>query len=219
MCQLSSYIWDTTDFINKLRRFLLAVLVTLDISLYTNIPHEEGITACEELLNCREIQVPPTADFCLKTWQRTHPFKTKKQIINKSMALPWNTNGAIIHQFVHGKAWMKVPADPGQNFLSLVKICSQNLCHLGLWWAILTILHWTPQSSPTHHQIYSFAVNLRSYLPRYEGLPEGWHDRYWPAIKPTDTHQYLRMESCHYELLLGWICLEEDHLYKWTQEF
>ena len=33
-------------------------------SLYTNIPHEEGITACEEYLNRRELQEPPTADLC-----------------------------------------------------------------------------------------------------------------------------------------------------------
>ena len=67
--QLPSYIWDTTDFINKLRRLPRlpsgCLLVTLDVSpLYTNIPHEEGITACEEFLNRREIQEPPTADLC-----------------------------------------------------------------------------------------------------------------------------------------------------------
>ena len=57
--QLPSYIWDTTDFINKLQRLprLLpgCLLLTLDVSsLGTNIPHEEGITACEEFLNHRE---------------------------------------------------------------------------------------------------------------------------------------------------------------------
>ena len=50
---------DTMDFINKLWRLLRlppgCLLVTLNVSLlYTNIPHEEGITACEEFLNHRE---------------------------------------------------------------------------------------------------------------------------------------------------------------------
>ena len=52
---LPSYVWGTTDFINRLRRLLLlppgTLPVTLDVSsLYTNIPHEEGITACEEFV-------------------------------------------------------------------------------------------------------------------------------------------------------------------------
>ena len=69
MRQLPSYIWDTTDFINKLRGLPRlppgCLLVSLDVSsLYTNIPHEEGITACEECLNRRELQEPPTADLC-----------------------------------------------------------------------------------------------------------------------------------------------------------
>ena len=64
-----SYIQDTTDFLNKLCQLppLLAgsLLVTLDVSsLYTNIPHKEGITACEEALNRRDNQEPLTTDLC-----------------------------------------------------------------------------------------------------------------------------------------------------------
>ena len=67
--QLPSYIQDTTDFINKLQRLPRlppsCLLLTLDVSsLYTNSLHEEGITACEEFLNCREKQEPPTVDLC-----------------------------------------------------------------------------------------------------------------------------------------------------------
>ena len=67
--QLPSYIQDTTDFIHKLRRLPRlppgSLLVTLDVSsLYTNIPHEVGITAGEEYFNRRELQEPPTADLC-----------------------------------------------------------------------------------------------------------------------------------------------------------
>ena len=50
--ELPSFVKDTKDFLNK--RFTLfnlpanILLVTLDVSsLYTNIPHNEGINACE----------------------------------------------------------------------------------------------------------------------------------------------------------------------------
>ena len=39
------------------------LLVTLDVvSLYTNIPHQEGLDACREILNQREVLNPPTED-------------------------------------------------------------------------------------------------------------------------------------------------------------
>ena len=68
-CVAQSYTWDTTDFLNKLWELPPlppnSLLVTLDVSsLYSNIPHHEGITACEEALNLRELLMPPTANFC-----------------------------------------------------------------------------------------------------------------------------------------------------------
>ena len=65
--QLPSYLKDTIDFLRKLSNMPElppgTLLVTLDvISLYTNIPHEDRITVCEELLQTRTLQEPPTAD-------------------------------------------------------------------------------------------------------------------------------------------------------------
>ena len=56
--KMPSYIKDTTDFLLKLRSVGNvppgSLLVTLDVrSLYTNIPHDEGVEACRELLNTR----------------------------------------------------------------------------------------------------------------------------------------------------------------------
>ena len=67
--RISSYIRDTTDFLNKLHNLPHlppgSLLVTLDVSsLYTNIPHDEGVAACEEALNSRELLIPRTADLC-----------------------------------------------------------------------------------------------------------------------------------------------------------
>jgi len=51
-----SYVKDTTDFINKVEQIPNiqdgTILATIDVtSLYTNIPHDEGIRACERSLN------------------------------------------------------------------------------------------------------------------------------------------------------------------------
>ena len=55
----ASFIKDTTHFLNKLDQLghlpSNAILVTLDVSsLYTNIPHNEGIDACRHFLDTRD---------------------------------------------------------------------------------------------------------------------------------------------------------------------
>ena len=60
--KISSYIKDTNDSLLYLREVRLyttkSLLVTLDVtSLYTNIPHEEGLDACREALNTREFLI------------------------------------------------------------------------------------------------------------------------------------------------------------------
>ena len=64
---LPSYIKDTNDFLTKIQTIgdipEESLLVTLDVtSLYTNIPHKEGLDACRETLNTRTTLDPPTDD-------------------------------------------------------------------------------------------------------------------------------------------------------------
>ena len=59
-----SFIKDTSHFLNKLEHLGQlpenAFLVTLDVSsLYTNIPHNEGIDACRHFLNTRDRYASP----------------------------------------------------------------------------------------------------------------------------------------------------------------
>ena len=74
---LDSYIQDTTDFLRKLDALGPlpdnSVIFTLDVtSLYTNIPHTDGLAAAEKYFNRRESQEIPTQflikliDFVLK---------------------------------------------------------------------------------------------------------------------------------------------------------
>ena len=66
---LPSHIKDTTHFLLKLQELGPlpdnALLVTLDVSsLYTNIPHNEGIEACRHFLNYRPDKSLPTEHIC-----------------------------------------------------------------------------------------------------------------------------------------------------------
>ena len=67
--KLPSYIKDNTHFLNKLCSISAipngSLLVTLDVSsLYTNIPHTEGIKAAWIHLNKRTLKTPPTEIVC-----------------------------------------------------------------------------------------------------------------------------------------------------------
>ena len=62
---VKSYIRDTTDLLNKMKLLGTipegAILVTMDVkALYSNIDHNEGLTALEDSLNRRPIQEPAT---------------------------------------------------------------------------------------------------------------------------------------------------------------
>ena len=67
--KLPSFVKDTNDFLNKLLTIgnlpADSLLVTLDVSsLYTNIPHNEGINACDHFLRTRPHNNIPTGTLC-----------------------------------------------------------------------------------------------------------------------------------------------------------
>lgn len=66
---LPSYFKDTTHFLLELEKLgplpSNAILVTLDVSsLYTNIPHRDGLEACRHFLNTRKNKSLPTERLC-----------------------------------------------------------------------------------------------------------------------------------------------------------
>ena len=86
LARIPSYIRDINDFLSKSRMLHAlpshALLVTLDVaSLYTNIPHQEGITAREESLNSRADPSPLTDDLChlIKLIFSTNSFTFNKE--------------------------------------------------------------------------------------------------------------------------------------------
>ena len=65
--RLLAYVQDSTVYLTKLSSSDISeetLLVSLDaVSLYTNIPHEDGIKACREARNTREAMDPPTESY------------------------------------------------------------------------------------------------------------------------------------------------------------
>jgi hypothetical protein len=61
---LPTHIKDTTDYLKKMENLAIpenTTLVTMDVtSLYTNIPHDDGIAACRTIWEQRTVQEPPT---------------------------------------------------------------------------------------------------------------------------------------------------------------
>jgi hypothetical protein len=61
---LPSHINDTTDYLKKMENLTIpknTTLVTMDVtSLYTNIPHDDGIAACRKIWEQQTVQEPPT---------------------------------------------------------------------------------------------------------------------------------------------------------------
>ena len=60
---LPSHIKDTTNYLKKMETLTIpenTTLVTMDVtSLYTNIPHDDGIAACRKIWEQRTVQEPP----------------------------------------------------------------------------------------------------------------------------------------------------------------
>ena len=123
--QLPSYVRDTTDFINKLRRLprlpSCCLLVTLDISsLYTNISTRvmhhslQGISKSSRDTGTSHGQSVPADPVSLI--EELVCFQQYK-LFTDSRHCHGNTYGAIIWKSVHGKARAKVLAYPRANYL------------------------------------------------------------------------------------------------------
>ena len=91
-----SYIRDTSDFLQKISELELHPndwIFTMDVmSLYTNIPHTEGINCIKELLNSMKQNQLPSNENLLKLLEmvlKLNNFTFNNRIIYKLMAQPW----------------------------------------------------------------------------------------------------------------------------------
>ena len=177
------------------------MLVTLDVSsLYTNIPHAEGIATCIEALNIRETQSPPTADLA--------------ELISEILIKNAFVFGEQHYLQVHGIA-MGTRMAPSYVNLFMAQLERRLLDNANMkpliWWRyiddIFTIWCHGEASLETFvedlnlaHPTIKFTVEWsRSSIPFLDTrvLLENRQLTTDLHVKPTDTHQYLAANSCH----------------------
>ena len=169
-------------------------------SLYTNIPHDEGIKACEEKLDLRPELKPPTKDIC----NQINLILTKNNLtFNKQHYLQ-----------IQGTA-MGTKMAPSYANIFMGKLEEEFLVtqsnQPAVWWRYIDDIFsiWTYGQE----KLQQFINNLNVYHPSIKVKAE------WSAAevvfldttvrlkiqkietdlysKPTDKHLYLQRNSCH----------------------
>ena len=205
VASLDSHIKDTTDFLNKLANLAAlpnnALLVTLDVSsLYTNIPHNEGIDACRRFLDTRTDKHIPTETLCdllriiLTMNNFTFNQQNYLQIHGTAMGTKmapsfanlflgiFETN-ALSNAPFHPHTWWRYLDD-------IFMIWTEGLDHLKIFVDYLNNIHPTIKFTSNH------SLTNIPFLDVMVSLNNGTieTDLY---TKPTDKHQHLLSSSCH----------------------
>ena len=178
-------------------------MVTLDVSsLYTNIPHQEGIEARREALNSRTTKQPPTEDLTELT----------NQILTKNNFEFGDQHLLQIRGTAMG-TWMA----PSYANIFMGKLEQELLAQTRIkptiWWrhnniddvfalwthgeeSLINFIGEINQAHPTIKFKAEWSRDSVSFLDTLVKLVEGQleTDLY---VKPTDTHQYLASNSCH----------------------
>ena len=126
MGSLPSYIKDTTDFITKIRQLPQLskdrFLVTLDVSsLYSNIPHSDGIEACKSFMDngCKRKE----SIQCISKLIELVLTKNHFQFMSKSLAQLW---GPVWHLLTVLCLW-------GNLRTSLILMLCNHCCGYYFW--------------------------------------------------------------------------------------
>lgn len=204
--KIPSYLKDTTDFLQKLKALNKvppqSILVTADVtSLYTNIPHREGILASKEMLDKRENKNPPTwillrfIHFILTE----NCFKFNDKYYMQKMGTSMGTIMAPEYAII---------------FMDKIEREFLNTQHKKplVWWRFIDdiFIIW-PHSSEElksfttalndyHHTIkFTFTINKRSvnFLDTIVNLDDNGNLTTTLYKKPTDANLYLHYSSHH----------------------
>ena len=204
--EIPSYIKDTTHFLLKLRALTNlppeTMLATLDVtSLYTNIPHSEGIEACRTALNSRRIRQPPTDDL----------IHLIKLILTRNSFV----FGEEHYLQLRGTAMGTVMAPSYANiFMGKLETTLLERAPLkpSVWWRYIddVFVIW-PHGEECFEQFVDLINSMHptikftaewsktsiSFLDVRVTLHDGGRITTDLYTKPTDMHQYLHRQSCH----------------------
>lgn len=200
-----SYLKDTNDFLKKLENLgeipENTLLVTIDIvSLYTNIPHEDGIEAAKCAFDSRTDQQIPTHVFIklLEFVLKRTTFIFNGRFYEQKQGTTMGTKMAVMYA-------IQTVAKLEQDFLD-----TQTLLPL-VWWRfiddIFTLWTWGAdllhefleelnQFHPTLKFTAEFSEDTVNFLDvKILKIGKKLHTSLY--TKPTDAHLYLDYSSCH----------------------
>ena len=202
--KLPSFLKDTTDYLNKTPSSNLpdgTLLVTMDVtSLYTNIPHDEGIAACKKVWDSRRVKMPSTESL-VKLLEHTLQ-------LNNFMF-----NGEHYLQINGTSMGTKMAPSYANIFMDDLeqRLLSQASFKPFSWLRYIDDIEmkWTEGRDKldqfitfanSFHPTIKFTVEIsestNTFLDTQSTLKDGniTFDLY---TKPTDSHLYLRPDSCH----------------------
>ena len=202
---LDSYIQDTTDFLRKLDALGPlpdnSVIFTLDVtSLYTNIPHTDGLAAAEKYLNRRESQEIPTQfliklmDFVLKN--NNFCFNGQNFIQTQGTAMGTKMAPSYACLFMGDLERGILENSPDKPFL-WVRFIDDIF---GIWTHGMEKWHIFYEHLNSSHNHIKFVGSVSDtcipFLDVEVHLDNGLisTDLY---CKPTNSHNYLPWNSCH----------------------
>ena len=202
--KLPSHIKDTTDYLNKTPTEDLpenTILATLDVcSLYTSIPHDEGIDACREAWDSRSDKSPPTEylvrllEHILKLNNFTFNRENYLQVNGTVMGTKMAPSYANIYMGSFEKRLLQMaPYKPlnWHRFIDDIE-CKWNQPkeHVEAFMEFANSFHhsikFTYEPSCTSNNFLDTKSTLKD-----ECVQIDLH------TKPTDSHQYLLPTSCH----------------------
>ena len=202
-----SFIKDTTHFLNKLGHLghlpENASLVTLDVSsLYTNIPHNEGIDACRHFLNTRDRNASPisTETLCdlirMILTMNNFSFNDKHYLQTHGTAMGTRMAPSYANLFLAKFETDALSRAPFQPFIwwryidDIFMIWTRSVQDLNTFTSFLNDIHPTIKFTCDH------SFTSIPFLDVNVSLRNGKivTDLY---TKPTDKHQYLLHSSCH----------------------
>ena len=202
---LPSYIKDTTHYLKEMESMNPpppdTILVSMDVtSLYTNIPHDDGIEACKEVWDTRITLIPPTE--CL-VQLLTLVLKCNNFIFNDIHYLQVNgtamgTKMAPSYANIFmGKLEKHILATALHNPFSWFRFIDD----IDMKWVLSQkelddfIVH-ANNAHPSIKFTHEISTSKITFLDTTTSIKDGRMitDLY---CKPTDKHQYLSPQSCH----------------------
>ncbi|XP_077971785.1 uncharacterized protein LOC144425889 [Styela clava] len=205
---IPSYIKDTTDFLNKIQRIAHfsnssggSLLVTMDVvSLYTNIPHTEGVRALRKMLEKKRtdpkmIYWITKAAECVLTnnnleFDNCHYLQIQGTAMGTKMAPKY---ACCFMAILEEEILEKSPLKP-LTYLRFIDDCKL------IWTSGLENLQKFIKFANSFHSSIKFTFEHSQTKLPYMGTMVHIIDNKLETklySKPTDTHQYLLPSSCH----------------------